>query len=278
MKKLHSHYPTTIKAINVETRSLTAIASTDSRDRHGDRVMQGGWDLAEFKANPVIIANHDYKAEKVVAKATRIEVVEGKLEMDIQFSEDTQLAKDIFNLFKNGFLNAFSVGFMPTEASYETETDEEGNSESVYIVRAAKLLEVSAVAIPANPDALSKALKSGETTEESAKIIKDTLGADFDKAEKQADLDKLLKIFSENHEVLKSYRKLASQICKRLEIEAGEDEQETVDKLLKSLKLILPNESKKELESVETPPAPVTSVETPPTKRLSNEALEKLLS
>ena len=39
--------------------SFTAIASTNSVDRHGEIVDNNGWELKSFKKNPVILWAHD---------------------------------------------------------------------------------------------------------------------------------------------------------------------------------------------------------------------------
>jgi len=278
MKKRFKQFHTTIKGVDAENRTLTAIASTSGIDRHGDRIMQDGWDLEEFKKTPVIIANHDYKAEKVVGKAIRIEVIDGNLEMEVQFSEDTQLAKDIFNLFKNGFLNAFSVGFIPLEASWETETDSEGNKDSVYIIKTARLLEVSAVAIPANPQALVKAVKQGVVKEESCEYIRDVLGKEYEVTEKVAELDKMLKIFASNNEITKKYRTLLDHMCKRCGIEPMEDEALRVDKLLSTLKLLLPQDTAPTPSSVETQPTIPTKATPSKVKQVTGKALKELIN
>ena len=75
----------------------------------------------------------------------------------IQFAvEVNPLAKLAYGLYQGGFLNAVSVGFIPIRW-------EDGNAEAGYRRKylEQELLEVSAVCIPANPNALACGLKAG---------------------------------------------------------------------------------------------------------------------
>ena len=66
------------------------------------------------------------------------------------------MARIAYGLYKGGFLNAVSVGFIPVR--WEDGSEKLGYRRK-YIEQ--ELLEVSAVAIPANPDALALGLRSG---------------------------------------------------------------------------------------------------------------------
>lgn len=136
-----------LKGVNKETNSITAVFSTADEDRHGDVVAQN-WELKSFRDNPVIINSHNYyDATEVIGKATRVEMVDGKLEGDIEFAvAENPKAKTIYDLYVGGFLNAFSVGFIPLEFDKD------------YNPLRSELLEVSAVSVPANAMALAKGM------------------------------------------------------------------------------------------------------------------------
>ena len=150
MKKILARFGIKIKEVNEEKATLDAVFSTANEDRHGDIVKQN-WDLKNFKKNPVIINSHKYgDATEVIGKAVKIKVVDGKLEGKIQFAvSENPKAKIIFDLYKNGFLSAFSVGFMPKEF------DDKGT------IMKSELLEVSCVSVPANAEALAKMKAKG---------------------------------------------------------------------------------------------------------------------
>lgn len=124
------------------------VASTASIDRQGDSIDQSGWDLKDFKANPVLIWAHDYKLLPI-GKVTDIAVVNGKLKADFEFADAdaNPMAAQIEKLYEAGIVNASSVGFIPQERNG-------------HIITRAQLLELSLVPVPANQDALRLAFES----------------------------------------------------------------------------------------------------------------------
>jgi len=129
---------------------VTAIASTSVEDRQGEIVQVDGWDLKDFKNNPVILWGHDH-SQPAIGKATKT-WIEGtgksaKLMVKIAFQETTELARAVKQLVSDGFLNTLSVGFLPIDAEGNTYTKQ-------------KLLEVSVVNVPANAQALMLSYKS----------------------------------------------------------------------------------------------------------------------
>jgi len=131
---------------------IVGIASTEMPDRDGEIIKQDGWDLTNFKSNPVIMVSHNYQ-DFPIGKATDIFIDKqiGRLQFKAVFSQATQKAKEAYALVKEGILNTFSVGFIPREY------DQKDNS----IITKAELLEISLVAVPANPGAivLAKGMK-----------------------------------------------------------------------------------------------------------------------
>ena len=107
--------PVEIKSVNKDMGTLDAIFSTQDVDRHGDVVMQEGWDLKHFKKNPVILNSHNFgDATEVIGKASNVKIEDGKLVGKITFAvAENPKAKVIFDLYAGGFLSAFSVGFIP---------------------------------------------------------------------------------------------------------------------------------------------------------------------
>lgn len=129
---------------------ITAIASTAVEDRQGEIVEVEGWDLKDFKSNPVILWGHDHN-QLPIGKATKT-WVEGsgksaKLMTKIAFQEVTELGRAVKQLVADGILKTLSVGFQPI--------DGEGNRFTKQ-----KLLEISVVNVPANPQALMLGYKS----------------------------------------------------------------------------------------------------------------------
>ena len=97
---------------------------------------------------------HDY-TRPPVGKVTQIKVVGGQLIADIEFDADNAFASDIARQYRDGYLNAVSVGFRPLEA--EARSRAEGRDVRGVRYKRAELLEISAVPVPMHPAALRKA-------------------------------------------------------------------------------------------------------------------------
>lgn len=146
-----------VRSINVETRTITVVASTETEDAHGTVLVQD-WNFTRFDRNPVILWAHNATLgldELPIGRATRREVVNGALEVDIQFAgaDISLLAERVFQAYRQEFLRAVSVGFNP--GSYRWE-EREGREVLVFFDN--ELIEVSCVPIGSNPDALARAL------------------------------------------------------------------------------------------------------------------------
>lgn len=151
---------------------LVAVASTSVLDRHGETVSAEGWDIKNYKKNPVILWGHDH-TQPAIGKAGKV-LVEGegkkaRLVIEPIFQEVTELGRAIKQLVLDGFIKALSVGFKPI--------DQDGPN---YLKQ--ELLEVSYVNVPANPEAMTlayKSLKDKEVKDEVISKILDVEMAEF---------------------------------------------------------------------------------------------------
>lgn len=142
-----------IKAqVKSEGGKITVIASDATVDRHGDSIPVESWDLKNFLAAPVMLLDHNYTVEKIVGAWQNPHEEDGKLVMDGVFHEITELAKQAKAMVDEGFLRDVSVGFIP---HYETKKAEDGTESTVSFN---ELLEVSWVAVGANPSAKVKSM------------------------------------------------------------------------------------------------------------------------
>jgi HK97 family phage prohead protease len=142
-----------------------SIASDQGEDRDGEVIAAEGWDFSNFLKNPVLLWAHDYRSEPI-GKVTRIWKDGSKTMFSAQFAVNiSDRARTIYRLYKEGFLNAFSVGFQPKER--------EGN-----IFTKVELLEISAVPVPANPRALvmARGIKGIESVELEKEIFSELKG------------------------------------------------------------------------------------------------------
>ncbi len=126
-------------------RTFKVVASTEDSDRSWEIIKASGWDYTNFMKNPVIIANHVYKIENIVGKATSIYVKDNQLIIEWVFSESNPLWKLLADLYEEWMVKTVSVWFIP-------KSRDESNKR---IITSAELLELSFVAVPCNPNALS---------------------------------------------------------------------------------------------------------------------------
>jgi HK97 family phage prohead protease len=140
---------------------LDFVLSDSSVDRYGDIVESGGWELANFKKNPVALFNHD--ASFPIGVWQDVAVRDGALRGRLKLAppESSNRIREIHKLIEANVLKSVSVGFCPLE--YEPRR---GN-ELGYIYTKQELVECSLVAIPANVNALmtAKALKISAATQ-----------------------------------------------------------------------------------------------------------------
>lgn len=120
-----------------------AIITAEVVDREGDTISLQGLDFKNFERNPLLLWSHNQGAEKrpPIGKVEKIWQQDNQVHFTPRFDMKDPFAADIWRKFKEGFLNAFSIGFIPQ--------DMEGQS-----INKAEVLEFSAVNIPANPEAL----------------------------------------------------------------------------------------------------------------------------
>ena len=134
---------------------VSFVASTANEDRYGDIINQKGWDLSKFRANPVILLNHNANALPI--GKGEVEVIDGRLMVDVEFDMGDPQAAEVARKTKAGFLNAVSVGFNPLDATPRSmlEKSHPAHGQSGQYFDRAELLEVSIVTIPANGDAVA---------------------------------------------------------------------------------------------------------------------------
>lgn len=122
------------------TGPLRFVAATSGVKGDGISLRMAGANLDRFSKSPVILWAHDYNSVPI-GRATAW--VDGdSLMADIEFDQNDSFARKIEKKYRDGFLSAVSVGFD------FNRIDRDGT------VNDWQLLEISAVPVPMDPDAL----------------------------------------------------------------------------------------------------------------------------
>lgn len=156
-KKMKKFLDVNVKAAEDGSGAFWFTASTDSRDRQGDVIVQNGWKTADFMKNPVILWAHNYY-ETPIGKAVEMKMTGDSISVKIKFaSEIDPFADKVEKLVAGGYLKTVSVGFMVYKSEPLTTEDLAQRPEMKYGQRLyGDLLEVSVVPVPANPEALNE--------------------------------------------------------------------------------------------------------------------------
>lgn len=154
-KKILQDVYVEVKEVDDKERTITAIGSKEFVDRDGDIVKIDGINLKNYKKNPVVLLNHNYHdfpiAKAVGRKAWK---EDNRLMFKIQFAPDDSNPKsDIaYKLYKGGYMSAFSIGFIPNFEKVEYPEKHPKGARRIF--HESELLEISAVSVPANAEAL----------------------------------------------------------------------------------------------------------------------------
>ena len=156
-------YTSEIKGIDDKEMTLTAYVSTATIDRSNEILDPNGVDLTNYKKNPVVLWAHNYEMPPI-GKALWVKRDGEGVLSKVKFAS-TEFAQEIFQLYKEGFLKAFSVGFIPK--THEDKMNKSGDNIRTFTKW--EMLEYSAVPVPANPDAIALAMQKGFIKNEQVK-------------------------------------------------------------------------------------------------------------
>lgn len=137
------------KQLNADERSITSYVSKITVDRGGDVVEPKGLDDTNYRKNPIVLFNHNYDAP--IGRNLWLKKEKEGVLAKTQFAK-TLFADDIFQLVKEGVLNAYSIGFIPKTWEWDQENE-------IMTFKEWELLEYSIVSVPMNPDAVNDSIK-----------------------------------------------------------------------------------------------------------------------
>lgn len=142
---------------------LEFVLSDETVDRMGDVIVAGGWQLANFKRNPIALFGHDQDTPIGVWEDLRVEGAKLMGRLKLAAKGTSQRIDEIISLIEQGILKAVSVGFKPIES--------EPLGERGIRFKRQELLETSVVSVPANPKALAVAKSMNLSAETIAEVF-----------------------------------------------------------------------------------------------------------
>lgn len=151
-KKLSSSITT--KTVDVqEDGVLELVVNSGGADRVDEILDLNGLDVTKYLQNPVVGWGHNYD-HPAIGKTIKLwrDETTGFLKALVKFA-NYDFAKLIYELYRDGFMTAWSIGFIPKEA--------EENSDGSLTFTKSEMLEYSAVFVGADPKALTQAKKLG---------------------------------------------------------------------------------------------------------------------
>lgn len=145
-------------------RVLTVTASDESLDGHGTVVKIAGIDLARFRRNPVIMPGHDYRGLAVGRSVETWKDSVPRLRMKVEFADarHNPLGPLYYESYRDGFMHGWSIGFLTVETRKPNRDELKRHGSALTLVyERIELAEVSAVAVPSNPAAVTEGARVG---------------------------------------------------------------------------------------------------------------------
>lgn len=149
---------------------IEVVMSTAVLARDGHILMPGGCVLDNYRANPIVLWSHN--PDLPIGNAPEIVVEADKIRARIRFAPLGISAKadEVRGLMKSGVVRAVSVGFNPIDGEALNPAKPRGGQRFTSW----ELLELSAVSVPSDPDALVTARANGDTAmPETAPVTRD---------------------------------------------------------------------------------------------------------
>jgi len=145
------------RAVDAKERTVEGWASKPIIDRDDELIEWNAWELENFNNNPVFMPFHDY-SKNPVGRVLWTKTTEDGLLFKTKFADKgtSELADEMFSLYDQGIMNAFSVGFRPMKW---VDAKDAGEPKRRYTQ--AELLEISGVGLPSCTTALVAAYENG---------------------------------------------------------------------------------------------------------------------
>ena len=183
-------------SLDEKNRTLKAVISTSEIDSDNEIVVQKGIKI-EGDSVPLLWAHNMFSNDIAIGSVSNFEKTEEDTTATIKFAKSTQRANEVFDSFKEGVINSFSIGFRVIADSVKN---------GITYLDEILLKEVSAVNIPANRGAVAKNEQIGYIKSmEDIKSVLDEQGKQLKEiAESQEKILKLINDGKSDDDVKKS--------------------------------------------------------------------------
>ena len=143
------------------SRRLRFRGATENVARDGGILEAEGWRLDEYAKNPVFLYAHQHEGLPL-GRSTAVTREGSDLNFEVEFPERGvhPFADTVFDLYRTGFMKAVSVGFRVNPKKTRDPSDEERERGAEWVSTDHELLELSAVPVGADPDALMTAARA----------------------------------------------------------------------------------------------------------------------
>lgn len=184
MKTTYKAFNSQVKLDPDDERCLIATISTTRVDRDGEVVISKGMRSDDFEGNPTVFFDHAWAKYGIPAKeklpigsVIALSRTEDSVDAKVRFTErppthpegEEWLPDTILHLYKDRAMNGWSIGFDAVERRPPTNRDLEKYGKTCRLVTNKwDLVELSAVLLGCNPDALTTAVSKGIISQKAA--------------------------------------------------------------------------------------------------------------
>lgn len=159
--------------VDMGSTARSWIISTPERDRHRSVILPEGWELEAYRANPVILFQHNYDALPIgLSNGAKLTSKKQLRSVGVLLppSEDPEVAR-IERRLELGLLRSASVGAVPREVAFV----EDDNGDWWIEYRKTELVEWSIVSIPSNRSSMVEAARMAQAEGMNADTARDFL-------------------------------------------------------------------------------------------------------
>lgn len=160
------------EAPDIPSRAVRAVVSTESVDLDLEVIVLDGLDIKYYERNPKFLFEHD--PDMRIGSCVFCAKDGDKLVADLKFDDD-EFSGMVYKRYRESKLTDFSIGFLPIEVREPTEKDKEKYGDDVRrVVSKSRLIEISAVSIGANQEAVAVEIKSAIKSRQDSEAVEES--------------------------------------------------------------------------------------------------------